>query len=180
MSKNLVPLLIVAAVIIIGALGAYLVMNQSNTNTNTNVNPFQENATNNTNPVSPTQVAGSPTPVPTIVNSQTLPDGLKIDDFVIGEGAEVKAGDTVVIHYTGTLENGQKFDSSVDRNQPFETKIGTGQVIKGWDEGVIGMKVGGKRRLTVPPELGYGKQGVQGAIPPNSTLIFDLELLQIK
>ncbi|MBI3984355.1 MAG: FKBP-type peptidyl-prolyl cis-trans isomerase [Candidatus Levybacteria bacterium] len=192
MSKNLIPLIIVAAVIIIGALGVYLVMNQSSTNTdtNTNVNSLQK-AAGNTNPASPTQT-GSPTPVPTIVSSQTLPDGLKIDDYAIGDGAEVKTGDTIVMHYTGTFENGQKFDSSVDRNQPFETKIGAGQVIKGWDEGVIGMKVGGKRRLTVPGSLAYGEQGIpaqdqqgkaipgQYAIPPNATLIFELELLQIK
>lgn len=106
---------------------------------------------------------------------------LKIEDIKEGSGsAIVKTGDTVVMHYTGTLENGTKFDSSIDRNQPFETKIGVGQVIKGWDEGVPGMKVGGKRRLTIPPDLGYGMQGAGDKIPPNSTLIFDVELLQIK
>jgi peptidylprolyl isomerase len=105
---------------------------------------------------------------------------LKVEDTKIGEGREVKSGDTVSIHYTGTLENGTKFDSSYDRKEPFETKIGVGQVIKGWDEGVVGMKVGGKRHLVIPPDLGYGPDGSPPAIPPNSTLIFDVELVAIK
>ena len=105
---------------------------------------------------------------------------LKIEDLKIGTGPEVKSGDTVSIHYLGTLENGKKFDSSYDRGQPFETQIGVGQVIKGWDQGVVGMKVGGKRKLIIPPELGYGSQEIPGAIPANSTLIFDVELVKIK
>lgn len=114
-------------------------------------------------------------------NQESSPSqSLKIEDTKIGEGQEVKSGDTVSIHYTGTLENGTKFDSSYDRNQPFETKIGVGDVIKGWDQGVIGMKVGGKRHLVIPPELGYGERGSPPTIPPNSTLIFDVELLGIK
>ncbi len=104
---------------------------------------------------------------------------LKIEDIKVGTGKEVKSGDTVTINYVGTLENGQKFDSSYDRNQAFVTQIGVGQVIKGWDEGVIGMKVGGKRKLTIPPDLGYGSRDM-GVIPPNSTLIFELELLDVK
>jgi len=104
---------------------------------------------------------------------------LKIEDIKEGTGPAVKSGDTIKIHYLGTLTNGQKFDSSYDRNQPFETQIGVGNVIKGWDIGVAGMKVGGKRRLTIPPDMGYGAQ-VMGSIPANSTLIFDLELLEIK
>ncbi|OGH06750.1 MAG: peptidylprolyl isomerase [Candidatus Levybacteria bacterium RBG_13_35_9] len=115
-----------------------------------------------------------------MLNKQTLESGLIIEDEKIGEGEEVKTGDTISIHYTGMFTNGQKFDSSLDRNQPFETQIGVGRVIKGWDEGVIGMKAGGKRRLTIPPSLAYGEQGVPGSIPPNSTLIFELELLEIK
>ena len=118
------------------------------------------------------------TPNPTSLPS-SQPGGLVIEDIKIGEGTEVKSGDTVVIHYTGTLQNGEKFDSSVDRGQPFTTKIGVGEVIKGWDEGVLGMKVGGKRKLTIPPDLAYGSQA-NGPIPANSTLIFDLELLEIK
>ena len=105
---------------------------------------------------------------------------LKIDDLVVGKGPEVKAGDTVVVHYTGTLTDGTKFDSSHDHpgNQPFTTPI-PGQLIQGWNKGIPGMKAGGKRRLTVPPSLGYGPRG-SGKIPPNSTLIFDIELLEIK
>jgi len=105
---------------------------------------------------------------------------LKIEDQVVGTGNEVKKGDTVVIHYSGTLLNGTKFDSSYDRNQPFEVKIGVGYVIKGWDEGVVGMKVGGKRKLTIPYNMAYGEQGRPPVIPAKSPLVFELELLQIK
>jgi len=104
---------------------------------------------------------------------------VKVEDLKVGTGPAVKSGDTVVIDYTGTLANGTKFDSSLDRGQPFETQIGVGQVIKGWDLGVVGMKVGGERKLTIPPELGYGDQA-QGSIPPNSVLIFDVMLREIK
>lgn len=104
---------------------------------------------------------------------------LQIEDIKVGTGRIVTSGDTVVMHYTGTLENGKKFDSSLDRGQPFETRIGVGQVIAGWDMGVPGMKVGGKRKLVIPPALGYGERGI-GSIPPNSTLIFEVELLDIK
>ena len=105
--------------------------------------------------------------------------GLKIEDIKVGTGKEVKSGDTVVIHYLGTLTDGTKFDSSYDRGKPFETQIGTGRVIKGWDLGVVGMKVGGKRKLTIPSDLGYGNQAV-GSIPANSTLIFEVELIDVK
>jgi FKBP-type peptidyl-prolyl cis-trans isomerase len=105
---------------------------------------------------------------------------LKIKDLKVGKGEAVKDGDHVTIHYTGWLENGKKFDSSHDRDQAFETPIGVGYVIKGWDMGVIGMKVGGKRILTIPSELGYGKYGVDPDIPGDATLIFEVELLKIK
>jgi FKBP-type peptidyl-prolyl cis-trans isomerase len=104
---------------------------------------------------------------------------LKIEDITIGTGSEVKSGDNILIHYLGTLENGQKFDSSYDRKEPFEVQIGVGYVIKGWDQGVVGMKVGGKRKLTIPPELGYGSREIPGVIPANSTLIFEVELIEI-
>ena len=114
----------------------------------------------------------------------TTASGLKITDTQAGTGATPKTGQTCVMHYTGWLyqdgKKGAKFDSSVDRGQPFEFPIGTGRVIKGWDEGVAGMKVGGKRTLIIPPELGYGARGAGGVIPPNATLLFEVELLGVK
>lgn len=112
-------------------------------------------------------------------NATTTPSGLKYVDIQEGDGATPKAGQRVFVHYTGTLEDGTKFDSSRDRNRPFDFKLGAGQVIKGWDEGISTMKVGGRRQLIIPPELGYGARGAGGVIPPNATLIFDVELLRI-
>ncbi|NEW95467.1 FKBP-type peptidyl-prolyl cis-trans isomerase [Rhodopseudomonas sp. BR0G17] len=118
------------------------------------------------------------------VKAVTTPSGLQIVDTQVGTGASPARGQICVMHYTGWLyENGaktRKFDSSVDRNEPFEFPIGMGRVIKGWDEGVASMKVGGKRTLIIPPELGYGARGAGGVIPPNATLIFDVELLGLK
>lgn len=174
--QKLYPILIVLVVIAVGGIGVYLLLNQKST-TQTDLN-----------------LSSNPTPTSAIINSQnsnkestsssnmnnfqTLPNGLKIQDEVVGNGQEVKSGDTVTVNYIGTLENGTKFDSSYDRNQPFTTQIGVGQVIKGWDEGIVGMKEGGKRKLIIPADLGYGSQGV-GSIPPNSTLIFEIELLSV-
>jgi peptidylprolyl isomerase len=114
----------------------------------------------------------------------TTASGLQISDSVVGTGASPKTGQTCVMHYTGWLYQngvkGKKFDSSLDRSQPFEFPIGTGRVIPGWDEGVATMKVGGKRTLIIPPALGYGERGAGGVIPPNATLIFDVELLGVK
>lgn len=110
----------------------------------------------------------------------TTPSGLKYVDQTVGTGDVAVAGKNVSVHYTGWLENGKKFDSSVDRGQPFSFPLGAGRVIKGWDEGVQGMKVGGKRKLTIPSDLGYGSRGAGGVIPPNATLIFDVELLGVR
>jgi FKBP-type peptidyl-prolyl cis-trans isomerase len=110
----------------------------------------------------------------------TTSSGLKYVDQVVGTGEVAVAGKTANVHYTGWLENGKKFDSSVDRGQPFSFPLGAGRVIKGWDEGVQGMKVGGKRKLTIPSDLGYGSRGAGGVIPPNATLIFDVELLGVR
>jgi peptidylprolyl isomerase len=111
--------------------------------------------------------------------SQSTPSGLQFIDMTVGGGETPSTGKKVTVHYTGYLTDGKKFDSSVDRNSPFSFVIGYGQVIKGWDEGVASMKVGGKRKLIIPPALGYGKQGI-GPIPPNAELVFDVELLGIK
>ncbi len=110
----------------------------------------------------------------------TTPSGLRYVDLVNGDGREARAGDTAVVHYTGWLEDGTKFDSSVDRGEPFSFRLGAGQVIKGWDEGVAGMTVGTKRKLTIPSQLGYGRRGAGRLIPPNATLIFEVELLDLR
>jgi len=110
----------------------------------------------------------------------TMADGLKFTDDQVGTGAEATSGKTATVHYTGWLTDGTKFDSSKDHGQPFSFPVGGGRVIKGWDEGVVGMKVGGKRTLTIPPELGYGSRGAGGVIPPNATLKFEVELLDVK
>ena len=110
----------------------------------------------------------------------TLPDGLEYTDTVVGTGTTPKKGQHVTVHYTGTLTDGKKFDSSRDRGKPFTFVIGIGQVIKGWDEGVMGMKVGGRRMLKIPSDLGYGTEGAGNDIPPNATLLFDVELLDVQ
>lgn len=104
---------------------------------------------------------------------------LEIEELLVGGGAEAQTGHHVQVHYTGWLENGSKFDSSLDRGKPFEFQLGKGQVIKGWDSGVAGMKVGGRRKLTIPADLGYGARGAGGVIPPHATLIFEVELLGV-
>ena len=129
----------------------------------------------------PSPVAWAADGVPTKMSE--LPSGLKYTDTTVGTGTEATKGKKVSVHYTGWLYNngvkGTKFDSSLDRGQPFAFGLGAGQVIRGWDEGVAGMKIGGKRTLIIPPELGYGARGAPGAIPPNATLMFDVELLGV-
>ena len=110
----------------------------------------------------------------------TTESGLQYLDLVVGTGRQAELGDTATVHYTGWLADGRKFDSSVDRKEPFSFRVGAGQVIKGWDEGVGTMKVGGKRKLTIPPQLGYGARGAGNVIPPNATLTFDVELLGLR
>jgi peptidylprolyl isomerase len=182
MLKNLIPLLIVIAVVALGLGTVFFLSNQKMENS-------QINLTSTTYP-SPTQISIT-APVNAIITGQpasaganmdnviTTADGLRMQDLIVGTGQEVKSGDTATVNYLGTLLDGTKFDSSYDRNQPFTTQIGVGQVIKGWDEGIVGMKVGGKRKLTIPASLGYGNQPA-GSIPPNSTLVFEVELLGIK
>jgi FKBP-type peptidyl-prolyl cis-trans isomerase FkpA len=109
----------------------------------------------------------------------TTGSGLQYEDLVEGTGTMAKSGDSVQVHYTGWLTDGTKFDSSLDRRSPFSFKVGKGMVIKGWDEGVAGMKIGGKRKLTIPAELGYGSRGAGGVIPANATLVFEVELLKV-
>lgn len=106
--------------------------------------------------------------------------GLQHEDLKVGDGPEAVSGKTVEVHYTGWLENGTKFDSSLDRGEPFSFRLGAGEVIPGWDQGVAGMKVGGKRKLTIPPDLAYGQEGAGGVIPPGATLVFEVELLDVR
>jgi peptidylprolyl isomerase len=183
MLKNLIPFLIVIAVVALGLGTVFFLSNQKMENSQINLAP--------TTYPSLTPISTTAAPVNAIITEQpatnsanmdnviTTADGLQMQDLIVGTGQEAKNGDTVTVNYLGTLLDGTKFDSSYDRNQPFTTQIGVGQVIKGWDEGIVGMKVGGKRKLTIPASLGYGNQPA-GSIPPNSTLIFEVELLGVK
>jgi len=183
MSRKLVPFLIVIVVVVLGFLGIFFLSNQKIENPQLNLKPTVY-------PL-PTQMPATAAPTNAIITGQpattganmdnviTTADGLQMQDLTVGTGQEVKSGDTVTVNYLGTLLDGTKFDSSYDHNQPFTTQIGVGQVIKGWDEGIVGMKVGGKRKLTIPAALGYGDQPA-GSIPPNSTLVFEVELLGVK
>ncbi len=129
----------------------------------------------------PMEPASPPTQPPVAASGLvTTPSGLQYRDDKVGTGSSPAQGHTVIVNYKGTLTDGTKFDSSYDRNEPFDFKIGVGGVIKGWDEGVMSMKVGGKRHLVIPPELAYGADGIKGVIPPNATLIFDVELLEVR
>ncbi len=124
--------------------------------------------------------AAAPTAATTGGKVHKLPSGLVYEDLVVGDGKMADPGLTAVVHYTGWLTDGTKFDSSLDRNQPFKFVLGQHQVIDGWDQGVRGMRVGGRRKLTIPPDMGYGAQGAGGAIPPNATLVFEVKLLDVQ
>ena len=144
---------------------------------------WAQDSTTSKAPASQTPSAKPAAPAPKAAKAPkviTTPSGLKYQILKRGKGAMAKIGQTVSVHYTGWLTDGTKFDSSVDRGQPFQFSLGAGQVIKGWDEGVAGMKVGEKRKLTIPPDLGYGSAGAGGVIPPNATLVFDVELLGVQ
>jgi FKBP-type peptidyl-prolyl cis-trans isomerase len=140
---------------------------------------FSLNLAGCTSPTEPTQeVTNTNQQEGDIPMTDTSTKELEINDIEVGDGAEAVSGAEVTVHYTGTLVDGTKFDSSLDRGEPFSFNLGAGEVIQGWDEGVMGMKVGGKRQLTIPPELGYGDRDL-GTIPPNSVLIFEVELLEV-
>ncbi len=139
--------------------------------TKTSTEPAQQTGTTTANTTAPAAQTAA---------ESTAATALKMEDLKVGTGAEAVAGKTVSVHYTGWLTDGKKFDSSLDRGQPFEFQLGAGQVIQGWDKGVAGMKVGGKRKLTIPSDMGYGARGAGGVIPPNATLVFEVELLGVK
>jgi peptidylprolyl isomerase len=126
------------------------------------------------------QTSGNPADPAPDIDTVTTASGMSYQDLTAGSGAEAQAGSSVAVHYTGWLNDGTKFDSSLDRGQPFTFTLGRGSVIQGWDEGIAGMQVGGKRKLFIPPELAYGAEGYAGVIPPNATLVFEVELVEVK
>jgi FKBP-type peptidyl-prolyl cis-trans isomerase len=164
---------LLSVLMIIGLLTACS-SKKSETTTETNVTQEKEQ------PVTTTEPVGNIPALPEDAVTITTASGMQYVDILIGEGDSPAAGNMVTVHYTGWLLNGKKFDSSVDRNQPFSFKLAAGQVIKGWDEGVASMQRGGQRRLILPPELAYGARGAGGVIPPDATLIFDVQLIDFK
>ncbi len=188
--KNKWLAVITALVVVSCSIGGYFIYQKSSQNGGTvdalsNASSTSNSATVHLLNSSSTQsIKHMDTPItpttPAAAAPVTLADGLIIQDLAVGTGDEAKSGQTIAVHYAGTLENGTKFDSSYDRGQPFSFILGVGQVIRGWDEGVVGMKVGGKRKLIIPSTLGYGSSGAGDKIPPNATLVFTVELLAIK
>lgn len=177
MVKNI---LIYVIVLVVVALGIWLFIRKGNTQSALYSTSPSPTASASATPEMTATPVVTPTPVASPAGKVVkLADGLQYQDEVIGTGAAAKAGDTVTVQYVGTLTNGQQFDSSYARSQAFTFQLGVGQVIKGWDEGVAGMKAGGKRKLQIPPALGYGAQGAGNVIPPNATLLFEVELVSI-
>lgn len=173
--SKLVSAIVVIVVILAFALGlVYLFTRNKNlvSGEATNQSPVAQSLSEAQN----TNAAQTATNMPQASNT----NGLKIEDEKVGTGTEAVAGKSVTVNYVGTLLDGTKFDSSYDRNQPFTFNLGAGEVIKGWDQGVAGMKIGGKRKLTIPADLGYGAAGAPPVIPPNATLVFEVELLEVK
>lgn len=170
-------ILVFVIIIIFGGITVWLFMNKSK-NANT---PIEELTSPSTSPEATLTASPLPTASASADKIIDLGGGLLVQDLVVGTGDGAKKGETISVNYVGTLSDGKKFDSSYDRGEPFIFPLGAGQVIKGWDLGVVGMKVGGKRKLTIPPSFGYGSQNVgNGLIPPNSTLIFEVELLGVQ
>lgn len=165
MSKSL----LISIIIIVCAVVVFLFYKKSN---------YVSDVYNSSSSPSPSQTLQPTATTSPKTTPKPIDNSLKIQDLIVGTGAEAKSGKNITVSYVGTLQNGTKFDSSYDRNEPFEFTLGIGQVIKGWDLGFAGMKVGGKRKLVIPPQLAYGEKGI-GPIPPNSTLIFEVELLRV-
>ena len=163
------PTTVFSIILVLAVAGFIAFAMQSETTTTTSDYTRPSNTSQNMN-----------TSTTTVPEMNVNAEGLGIQIFRAGTGPAAAAGNTVVVHYVGTLEDGTKFDSSVDRGQPFSFTLGTGQVIAGWEQGILGMQVGEQRRLRIPPELGYGAAGAGGVIPPNATLLFDVELLEIQ
>lgn len=175
-------LLVVIFLLILSVGGGIYVISSNNQNRSQPTPPPISTITSTTGQISTPSATVIPTSTPIsqeAVNVTTMENGLKIEDEVVGTGPEAVSGKKVTVNYTGTLVDGTKFDSSYDHGVPFTFNLGAGQVIAGWDQGVAGMKVGGKRKLTIPPALGYGAQSA-GSIPPNSTLIFEVKLLGVE
>jgi FKBP-type peptidyl-prolyl cis-trans isomerase FkpA len=174
MNKTQIGMITATALSLVIAAAACTKNSDESANTSTASNAA--NTMSSQNSMAQQNTANAPAAAPTYSDVKEL----KIEDLKAGTGAEATPGKMVTVNYTGWLTNGTKFDSSLDRNQPFQFKLGGGMVIKGWDQGVAGMKVGGKRRLIIPSQLGYGERGAGNVIPPNATLVFEVDLLDVK